>query len=60
MLVKNELVVGDAADVEPLVVDGQRDDRRLEPPVAHVLGGLGGVQPEDPHAHAAGGGGGTR
>ena len=39
-------------DLEPLVVDGQDDERRLEATAAHVLGDLRGVLADEPQRDA--------
>jgi hypothetical protein len=47
---EDELVAHDRADVEALVVDRQDDDARLEAPGADLLGDLGRVEADEPHA----------
>ena len=48
----DDLVAHDRLDVEPAVVDRQRDHPRLELAGTHRLDDLGGVQADHAHAHA--------
>ena len=44
----DELLDARNAEIEPGVVDGQDDEPRLERRVAHLIGHLGGVEPDEP------------
>ena len=48
----DDLALGDRrADDEPVVVDGERDERRLEPAGAHGVAELGRVLADDADRH---------